>query len=685
MTQKHSPSSEQPPQSLPENIGDSGANDAREGTYTNAILISSISEFEEQLNQLDLSETELLYRGQSDSSWLVSCSAARRLTQDPTNRTLPQLIDSLLVGYLEFLIAKARRRQLFPPQLDVNSSDMNLLAQLQHQGAATGLIDFTCDPLVALWFACHESFNVDGAVYILPVSKTKKIPDDRIHSYKIAALYQDNSWWSWKPDPIGNRITAQSSVFVFGNAKFAPNQMKRLVIPANCKRNILMQLESLHDILEENLYPDFPGYASANAPNKPFDVQSTTSYWQDQLKSTQHQDLIPIAHYNCGIAYAAIGNFDEAIEHFDNAVALNSRLASAYYNRGNAKDELNQLEEAILDYDIAIRLRPNNPLIYSRRGASKSRLGLHSESMQDHNESIRINPSSAQAYTYRGISYAADGNHFDAISDYNTAIQINPESDIAYLNRGNANVALEQYENAKSDYDIALRINPQNDEILTNRGNVKLFFDLYEDAIADFDLAIQINPNNALSFHNRGNAKLSRKSYEEAISDYRRAILLDPNIMLTHYQLGVANFSLGQTKEAIAHFDDAIRLDPCFADSYNRRGYANSTLGLYDEAINDFDDAIRINSNHIDALLGRGLIKAMRTQYNEALVDFDTLIRVAPDSTPAYYNRGLVKRDLQKHAGAVEDFLQTLVLAHQQNSQEFLQRAKQELERYGHV
>jgi len=685
VTEKHSSSPEQPTQPLPESIGDSVVNDAREGTYSNEILISSIAEFEEKLSQLDLSETELLYRGQSDLSWPVSCSAARRLTQDPTNRVLPQLIDSLLVGYLEFLIAKARRRQFFPPQLDVNSSDMSLLAQLQHQGAATGLIDFTYKPLVALWFACHESFNVDGAVYILPVSKTKKIPNDRIHSYKIAALYQDNSWWSWKPDPIGNRITAQSSVFVFGNAEFAPNQMKRLVIPANCKRDILLQLESLHDILEENLYPDFPGYASANAPNKPFDVQSTTSYWQNQLESTQHQDLIPIAHYNCGVAHAAVGNFNKAIELFDTAVALNPKLAAAYYNRGNAKDELNQFEEAILDYDIAIRFRPDNSHFYSRRGASKSKLGLHSEAMQDHNESIRIDPSSAQAYTYRGIACAALGNHSDAISDYNTAVQINPESDTAYLNRGNANVALEQYENAKSDYDIALRINPKNDEILTNRGNVNLFFELHEYAIADFDLAIQINPNNALSFHNRGNAKLSLELYEEAISDYRRAILLDPNVMLAYFKLGVANVSLGQYEEAIGDFDNAIRLDPSFADSYNRRGYAKSELGLYDEAITDFDDAIRINPNHVDALLGRGIIKAMRTQYDEALVDFDTLIRVAPDSTQAYYNRGLVKRDLQKHAGAVEDFLQTLVLAQQQDSQEYLQRARQELEKYGHV
>jgi hypothetical protein len=34
-------------------------------------------------------------------------------------------------------------------------SNLELLLELQHYGAATGLIDFSRDFLVALWFACN--------------------------------------------------------------------------------------------------------------------------------------------------------------------------------------------------------------------------------------------------------------------------------------------------------------------------------------------------------------------------------------------------------------------------------------------------------------------------------------------------------------------------------------------------
>ena len=44
--------------------------------------------------------------------------------------------------------------------------DLELLADLQHYGAATCLIDFTQSPLTALWFACKDEDNLgkDGKV-----------------------------------------------------------------------------------------------------------------------------------------------------------------------------------------------------------------------------------------------------------------------------------------------------------------------------------------------------------------------------------------------------------------------------------------------------------------------------------------------------------------------------------------
>ena len=46
-------------------------------------------------------------------------------------------------------------------------SDLEILAELQHFGAATCLIDFSRSALVALWFACQQSSRgaANGKVY----------------------------------------------------------------------------------------------------------------------------------------------------------------------------------------------------------------------------------------------------------------------------------------------------------------------------------------------------------------------------------------------------------------------------------------------------------------------------------------------------------------------------------------
>ena len=246
-------------------------------------VIASIAAFHEQLGQLKHKDAVYLYRGQADVTWPVDCSAARRLAADPAN--LIETQRPLLVVYLEFLIAKARMRGFLPPGVSTDPSNLELLAQLQHQGAATGLIDFTRQPLVALWFACQESHTKDGTVYVLDRSQTEEISRrEDLENKTLQSIYAEDTLWSWEPAALGNRIVAQSSVFVFGVPEIARTNLQELKVRAGSKSDILTQLETMYGINEEELFADFPGYAVANASNKTFDVKRAILYWQAQTK-----------------------------------------------------------------------------------------------------------------------------------------------------------------------------------------------------------------------------------------------------------------------------------------------------------------------------------------------------------------------------------------------------------------
>ena len=58
-------------------------------------------------------------------------------------------------------------------------------------------------------------------------------------------------------------------------------------------------------------------------------------------------------------------------------------FASFYYSRGHARVELGQYEEAIADYDQAIRLQPDSAPMYINRSNAKAELGQYREAIAD--------------------------------------------------------------------------------------------------------------------------------------------------------------------------------------------------------------------------------------------------------------------------------------------------------------
>ena len=52
--------------------------------------------------------------------------------------------------------------------------ELELLADLQHHGAATCLLDFTRGALIALWFACEKS-ETDGKVFVVNTADEKTV------------------------------------------------------------------------------------------------------------------------------------------------------------------------------------------------------------------------------------------------------------------------------------------------------------------------------------------------------------------------------------------------------------------------------------------------------------------------------------------------------------------------------
>lgn len=119
---------------------------------------------------------------------------------------------------------------------------------------------------------------------------------------------------------------------------------------------------------------------------------STNSDHTQSVSSVSMSDDDAIAYNKQGFIQYKQGNFQNAIEAYNQAIRLNSHLAGAYSNRGESQYQQGNLEGAIADYNQAISLTPDNALAYLRRGIARCEQGDVEGAHQDYNQALNIDP-----------------------------------------------------------------------------------------------------------------------------------------------------------------------------------------------------------------------------------------------------------------------------------------------------
>jgi len=283
---------------------------------------------------------------------------------------------------------------------------------------------------------------------------------------------------------------------------------------------------------------------------------------------------------------------DPAIEYCTRAIGAQqlppSSLAILFTNRGNAFNSKGDYDRAIQDFEQAIRLDSNCAYAFNGLGNSRNGQGDYDQAIADYNRAIRLIPGYGYAFNGRGNAYNSKGDYDRAIRDYDEAIRFTPNYANAFNGRGNAYSSKGEYDRAIRDYDEAIRIRPNHLYALNGRGNAYNHRREYDRAIQDFDQAIRIDRSYANAFNGRGNAYNDKGDYDRAIQDYDEAIRLNPSYAEAFFNRGNAYNSKGDYDQAIETYDDAIRLNPGFADAFFNRAFTRFTQGSVAAAVADF-------------------------------------------------------------------------------------------------
>ena len=221
---------------------------------------TKLSSVKELIDILDRNPSLDFFRGQSDVSWTLVPKISRLFGEGRITHSWKSIENFILNEFQRYAIPHVER-------VPVNKFEWMILGQ--HYGLPTRLLDWTANPLKALFFAVNDfSDKCDGSLFACSPTVWIEGCED------VEEIDRSDVLVPILPDMIDVRVITQEARFtLFPHApdhqpfnplentskhRGAYDLMLKMIIPQDKKSSIRAQLNLL-GVSSRTLYPDLPG------------------------------------------------------------------------------------------------------------------------------------------------------------------------------------------------------------------------------------------------------------------------------------------------------------------------------------------------------------------------------------------------------------------------------------------
>jgi tetratricopeptide (TPR) repeat protein len=227
-------------------------------------------------------------------------------------------------------------------------------------------------------------------------------------------------------------------------------------------------------------------------------TQFQVGYWKDSLTLFTQALKVTDNNYqalnNLGMAYAAQGNYGEAVDHYRESIRINPHYAAAYNNLGVAQMEQGTYAAALSSYQSALKIDPENGNVRLNRGLLFSRMGKIAEAIEEYRLALEKKPDDATLHNNFGVALMKQGLYIEAGKAIRRAIRIDPEHAGAHGNLGLLLMGEGQIDAAIDQFREAIRLQPEYVNAHYQLGIALVKKGRMEEAETHFRIASRLNP-----------------------------------------------------------------------------------------------------------------------------------------------------------------------------------------------
>jgi len=337
------------------------------------------------------------------------------------------------------------------------------------------------------------------------------------------------------------------------------------------------------------------------------------------------------AHNNLGVLYHNAGLFDEAVEAFTRALALDPRM------------------------DVAQR---NFEVASLQSGRAEARAAQLREHLQRH-------PRDVEARWELGRTCALLGDHTEALAQFDGILQLRPGDAGVLIQLGLSHKALDEIDQAQQAFERALAADPDSSVVRFYLAEIEYNRGLNARAIELLHAALERNPRNHEAWHLLGFVLGDEGRAEEARAATRRALELNPDLARAEANLALPGTPTMRYVDK-ARRESANRVEMHAADdsplthlmlglAFRKRGYYAEALAAYEQARQRGE-----NPDQVDQAIAE--VHLLRRAPEPALALYETLVERHPGNAKLWNERGVALHECGRFMDALASYERAVTL-----------------------